>query len=160
MATATWANCQADFIFDGALIDLIVPGTNREDWETFWAALRTGPFSLHAYRDDKPISLPESVAWIMSERKLASIMVAIQVGSISVHCHFFGGDLELDIDPREIKDQVGFEFLLTIMRFVADILKKQVFAVPEGGDPEHSFLEVSPDGDCQFIPPAYGKTAE
>ena len=59
---ATWETCRADFAFDGALIDLLCPGTDPLDWEVFWAAMRTGPFGLLTFRDDELIPMPDSAA--------------------------------------------------------------------------------------------------
>ncbi len=153
MNVAMWVSCRPDFEYDGALRDLIVPGTGEAEWEAVWAALRSGPFSLRAYRDGEPIPLPESVAWIMAEREVASVMVSIMVGTISANCHFFGGDFEVDIDPREITNEAAFESVLVLMRFLASAVKMQIFAVPEGCGRADSFLEVSPDGDALYIPP-------
>ncbi len=55
MEAATWNTCRADFAFDGALVDLLAPGTGDAEWEAFWAALRAGPFALRASRDSEPI---------------------------------------------------------------------------------------------------------
>src|SRR5688572_27887955 len=100
--TATWENCRDDFRLDGALIDLLVPGTGDVEWETFWTALKAGPFEPQAFRDGEPILLPDSAAWAIAEREVATVMARVQVGTVTAHCHFFGGDLELDIDPREV----------------------------------------------------------
>ena len=97
METTTWNTCRANFTFDGALIDLLAPGTDGAEWEAFWAALRTGPFELRAFRDGEPIPLPESAAWAFAEREVASVTVSVLAGAITANCHFFGGDLELDI---------------------------------------------------------------
>lgn len=58
MEAATWNTCRADFAFDGALVDLLAPGTGPAEWESFWSALRAGPFGLRAFRDGKPIPRP------------------------------------------------------------------------------------------------------
>jgi hypothetical protein len=153
MVPATWANCRADFTFDGALIDLLVPGTGPAEWEAFWAALRSGPFELRVLREGEPIPLPESAAWIFTEyREHAGVMVSVQSGPITAHCHFFGGDLTLDIDPREVVDKKAFESVLAVMRFVAAALGLPVLAVAEGGSPQYAFVKVSPDGQAVFRP--------
>jgi hypothetical protein len=149
---ATWENCRADFAFDGALIDLLAPGTGPTEWEVFWAALRAGPFELKAFLDGEPISPPESAAWALAERDVASIMVSVVAGPITANCHFFGGDLELDIDPREVITESAFESVLAIMRFTAITVGLPVFAVAEGGRPEYAFLRVSPVGQAEFLP--------
>jgi hypothetical protein len=147
---ATWANCRRDFVFDGALVDLIVPGTaGLAEWEAFWAALRAGPFGLRAYREGEPILPPETVAWIMAEREAAApVYVSVAAGTVTANCHFFGGDVRLDIDPREVVSEVAFESVLALMRFVAGAVGRPVLAVPEGGRQEHRFLTVSPTGEA------------
>jgi hypothetical protein len=149
---ASWENCRADFAFDGALIDLLAPGTGPVEWEAFWAALRAGPFDLQAFCEGEPIPLPESAAWIFAEQEEAPVMVSARVGSISANCHFFGGDLKLDIDPREVIGEGAFESVLAVMRFVAAALRMPVVAVAEGGSPAYAFIRMSPDGQAVFLP--------
>jgi hypothetical protein len=149
---ATWDTCRADFAFDdGALIDLLAPGTGDAEWEAFWVALKAGPFVLHAFRDGEPIPLPESAAWAIAERQVASVVVSAQSGMVTANCHFFGGDLELDIDPREVTTEAAFESVLSIMRCVADAIRLPVIAVAEGGSPAYAFLRVSPEGQADFL---------
>src|SRR5947209_2755497 len=83
---ATWNTCRADFAFDGALIDLRVPGTGPAEWEAFWSALRAGPFDLRAFRDGEPIPLPDSAAQMFAERRVASVMVSVLTGGITANC--------------------------------------------------------------------------
>jgi hypothetical protein len=148
---ATWDTCRADFIPDGALIDLLAPGTGDAEWEAFLAALRAGPFKLRAFRDGEPIPLPESAEWVFAEREVASVMLSVLAGTITANCHFFGGDLELDIDPREVVNEAAFESVLAVMRFVAAAIRLPVVAVAEGGTPAYAFLRVSPDGQAAFL---------
>lgn len=152
MELATWENCRADFASDGALIDILVPGTGPSEWGAFWAALRVGPFELQAFRDGEPIPLPESAAWALAERDVATIMVSVVAGPLTANCHFFGGDLELDIDPREVVSEPAFESVLAIMKFTAIAVGLRVFAVIEGGSPENAFLQVSPVGQVEYLP--------
>ncbi len=135
METATWDACRADFASDGPLVDLLAPGTGPAQWEAFWFALRAGPFGLSAFRDGEPIPLPESAAWVFAERQVASVMVSVLSGTVTANCHFFGGDLELDIDPREVTSEAAFESVLAVMRFIAAAVQLPVFAGPEGGRP-------------------------
>src|SRR5262249_20247005 len=104
--------------------------------------------------------LPESVAWVFSEQEVASIGVSVLAGSVTANCYFHGGDLELDIDPREVTRETAFESVLTIMGFIADALRLPVFAVAEGGTPAYAFLRVSPDGQAVFLPSGSLRHAE
>lgn len=152
MESATWDNCRNDWAFDGALVDLLVPGTGQAEWEMFWTALRSGPFELRAFRDDETIPLPESAAWVFAEREVASVMVSVVSGTVTANCHFFGGDLELDVDPREVTNEAAFASVLAVMRFVAAAVRLPAFTVAEGYSPAFAFLKVSPDGAATFLP--------
>jgi hypothetical protein len=152
MEKATWDTCRADFVFDGSLVDLLVPGTGLAEWEAFWSALRAGPFGMRAFREGEAIPLPESAGWVFAEREIAPVMVSVLAGSITANCHFFGGDLKLDIDPREVVAESAFESVLAVMRFVAAAVRLPVFAAAEGGTAAYGFLRVSPDGQAVFLP--------
>jgi hypothetical protein len=104
--------------------------------------------------------LPETAAWIFAEREQAGVMVSVRSGTITANCHFVGGDLKLDIDPREVVDAKAFESVLAVMRFVAAALGLPVLAVAEGGSPRYAFVQVSPDGQAVFLPPGSVRHAE
>lgn len=148
---ATWPNCSPYFIFDGAWVDLIAVGTDTSDWESFVAALTSGPYALRCCRDDEMIPIPESAGWALAETSLATVCLTVQTGGVSANCHFFGGDLELDIDPREVVDESAFESVLDLMRFVARAVGRPVIAAPEGGRLEEAFLRVDPNGEASFL---------
>jgi len=62
--------------------------------------LRSGPFELRAFgRRADPAA--GDAAWIFAEQEEAWVMVSVLSGAVTANCHFFGGDLKLDIDPRE-----------------------------------------------------------
>jgi hypothetical protein len=153
MEEASWVNCQPEFAIDGSLVDLIAPGTGPAQWESFWSALRSGPYDLQAYRDGEPVPLPETAASAIAERAVASVTVQVMAGTVNINCHFFGGDLELDIDRREIVSEQNFNSVLALMRFVAASVDLPILATPEGGGVEYAFLRVSSDGRAVLIPP-------
>jgi hypothetical protein len=153
MQPATWKNCRKDLTFDGALVDLLVPGTGPTEWEAFWTALRSGPFELRAFREGAPIPLPDTAAWFFATTEEAGVMASVRSGTVTANCHFFGGDLKLDIDPREVTSAAAFESVLALMRFLAAALGREVFATAEGGTPKYAFVRVSPDGRAEFLPP-------
>ena len=79
-------------------------------------------------------------------------MVSVIADTVTANCHFFGGDLELDIDPREVLSESAFESVLDIMRFIAAAVSLPILAVVEGGSPEYAFVRVSPDCQAEFLP--------
>jgi hypothetical protein len=154
MEPATWETCRADFAFDGALIDLQVPNSGQAEWDMFWSALRVGPFKLFGYRDGEPHQLPETLAEILVECEVAAVMVSVQSGGITANVHFgfAGGELELDIDPREVVNESAFEAVLAVMKFVAAAVRLAVYATAEGGSVLYAFLRVTPDGQAVLLP--------
>jgi hypothetical protein len=157
---ASWDNLRADFAFDGALVDLLAPGSTMAEWAAFWAALRSGSFVLRGFRDGEPWPLPQTVAEVLTEREEAAVTVSVGFGPITANCHFSGGDLELDIDPREVVSAEAFESVLAVMRLVAGAVKLPVIAVAEGGSPERAFLRVTPEGHAEFLPAGSVRHAE
>lgn len=155
MHPATWENCRSEFESEadaGALVDLIVPGTGAAEWELFWSALRSAPFGFRMYRDGEEIPLPDSASWALAEIQVASVMVSIAVHSITVNCHFFGGDLELDVAPREITNEAAYGAVLEVMRHIAHSLQMPMLATPEGAGVKRAFLKVLPDGRAFYLP--------
>jgi hypothetical protein len=149
---ATWENCQADFAFDGYQ-HLLLPNTSSpHDWERFWSAVRTGPFEVEAYREQVPIALPKTAAWFFAEQQNADVHTAVYAPPVAAQCHFIGGDVVLDIDPRQVGDGGAFEAVLDIMRYLAMALSLPVVANAERCPPETAFLAVESDGRAVFLP--------
>ena len=152
MEPATWRNCGAEFgWYDGAFVDLIAFGTGLPEWESFVAALRAGPFRIACYRDGEPTHMVETAAAALAEREAANMLMSVQVDAITATCHLFGGDLELDIDPRDIASEAAFESVLGLMRFVSAAITQPVFASPENAGRKGAFLCVTPEGKATYL---------
>jgi len=85
--------------------------------------------------------------------------VSVQAGPITANCHFFGGDLKLDIDPREVTGEAAFASVLELMRLVARAVGRPVFAASEGFGQAGAFLSVAPEGEATYLPPRRGQFA-
>lgn len=115
---------------DGSLRDVYVTGTDERDWESFLEFVRDLP---HEYSfDAQPARLP-SVKELFARRDVAHLL-RIPVGNAHVHCHFFIVDeLELDLDPREIKDAASHDLVLDFLSGLAERLAKPLLLAPENG---------------------------
>lgn len=125
---------------DGSLRDMYVFNMSIDDWSKFLsvASLRSLTYSF----DGEAQSLP-SVERIFAERG-GSHLLAIQVGSIAVNCHFFVvSELELDIDPREVCGALQHAQLLEFAEAIASALQKPIFVTPEN-TPESPLLSFDP----------------
>ena len=108
-------------------------------------------FKLRAFRDGEPIPLPDSAARAFAGRETASVTIGVSSGAVTANCHFFGGDLELDVDPHEVLTAEAFGSVLAIMRCVSAATRLPIFAVMEGCLLTEAFLRVSPDGEAAFL---------
>ena len=76
----------------------------------------------------------------------------VDLHGIWLHAHFFAiEEIEFDIDPREIHDEVSFTYLVNFMRDLAGHLGKPVFLCPENTQ-ELAFLTVPPSGAPIYHP--------
>jgi hypothetical protein len=148
---ATWHNCRSHIYGDGASLALMVPDSGLAGWEVLLWALKAGPFELRAFSENEPIPLPSSAAWAFTEqRDIRPVRVAVLAGAITANCRFFGGDIDLDIDPEQLTDEASFESMLAIMRIAAAALRLPVFAVSADQYTE-PFLRVSPEGAAMLL---------
>ncbi|MDI9238009.1 hypothetical protein QLQ15_03700 [Lysobacter sp. LF1] len=146
---ATWDNSRAHFAPDGALIDLIVPGSGHaRHWEALWTALRASSFELRATKDGVRIPLPETAACALAQRATVGVMATIDGGGMTANWHFFEGDIEVDLDPRDIGDERAFEFVLELMQTMANAIGLRVWATPEGGAVARAFLVAMRGGEA------------
>lgn len=153
MEPATWARCRDGFLPHGGFIDLIVPGTEPDDWDAFWLALRCGPYRVTVSRDADVIPLPESAAWLVAENETARIQVSFRVGPVFASSLFLGGSyLEVYFDPRQVTDASSFDSVLELMRFIARAVGRPVLATMEGRNQEaEAFLRVTPQGAAEVL---------
>jgi hypothetical protein len=116
-----------------------------DDWAKFLAVASSR--SLTYSFDGKAQNLP-SVERIFAERG-GSHLLAIQVGSASVNCHFFvASELELDIDPKEVCIASQHNQLLEFAEAIASALQKPIVVTPENA-PESPLLSFEPSS-CQW----------
>ena len=121
---------------DGSLRDMYVFNMSMGDWVTF-LAFSSSFESVYSF-DGERRNLPHA-SHLFSERG-GSHLLAIQVGSASVNCHFFvESELELDVDPKEVTGPPQHNLLLEFAEAVALSLRKPIILTPENA-PESPFL--------------------
>ena len=69
-------------------------------------AVLAGPFPVRAFRDGEPFP---TAARALAEAKEASVVASVHAGAVIANCHFHGGDVEFDVQPREVVDEAAFE---------------------------------------------------
>jgi hypothetical protein len=139
-----WEAQQRLFEWDGSWRDLYVLDTQVRDWQRLLDHLRQREEQLTFTIDDIAHPLPPTVEAIFAVREHASPFLSIRMDQVQVNCHFFGpGQIEFDIDPREITDPAAFTLLLNFMADVGAAVEKEVRLTPENG-PDHVLLRYNP----------------
>jgi hypothetical protein len=129
------------FEWDGSWNDIYLKDTTANDWNVFFGlVLRTWK---HQYlREGEPEKLPET--WL-AEFPQGSHSLDIDLGAVTVTCvHFDRDEIELFIDPREIKSEKEFSTLLEFMSTLCRTLRKDVYMGAEN-------MRTQPCLDVQYV---------
>jgi hypothetical protein len=122
---------------------------SMNDWEKFLtvASSRGLTYSF----DGEAQSLP-SVEHLFDGRG-GSHLIAIRIGSASVNCHFFvASELELDIDPKEVCNDLQHDQLLEFAEAISSALQKPIVVTPENM-PESPILSFEPSASQWQVHP-------
>jgi hypothetical protein len=127
------------FFCDGSLRDLYVKNVSFADWLTLLKVAKTYPVSIHP-ADLDLFGRPTEDSLFTDLTKL----LAIDAGGVTICCHFFTPEeIELDIDPREVKGNEQVAAVFSFMHRLADALVKPVLLTPENAE-DHPLLVVLP----------------
>ena len=128
---------------DGSLRDVYLSNTSQEDWNAFLALATQYP-SEYLF-DGEVKDMPNLVA--IFENREGTHLLRITVGAAQINCHFFTHEeIELDIDPRQVKSQETHTAILGFVEAVADATGKLARITPENS-PELPILSYEPDGE-------------
>jgi hypothetical protein len=113
----------------GLLIDAVVRDSS-ELWESFWAwaIARAGTeFCFDNATSDPPLSVED----VFELQERGPVLLRFQVDGAQLNCHFFGGDIELDINSRQVSDSAVFA-IARFLQELSDHLGHPVALTPEG----------------------------
>lgn len=140
-----WRQIAPDFVFDGSWRDIYVLDTTLSDWQVVLDRLRRLE-QTPVYRvDGTAKAIPDRVEDAFETRGSAGVLLSFSIGKAVLNCHFFGvGEIEFDLDPRDISDSDQFERLGWFMRLLGELTGKVVLLTPENFK-ERPILRYSPD---------------
>jgi hypothetical protein len=76
------------------------------------------------------------------------------VGGVTLNCHFFyEGEIELDVDPREVTDDARADAILTFMAELGQAMKKEVLMTAENVSDAVIFRYDPATGQISYLPP-------
>lgn len=115
---------------DGSLRDIYVENTMSGDWFLFLEHARAwdGAYTFQG----KPAAWP-SVEAIFESRNRSHLLV-VPIHGVNLHCHFFvSSEIEMDIDPRQVKLPEQHDAVLGFVKSLACKLNKPIAVTPENG---------------------------
>ncbi|WP_299427721.1 hypothetical protein [uncultured Shimia sp.] len=125
-----WSDCKDAFRADGSLRDIYVRNTTEDDWNRLFAAFSKYEMTLFCDGDPSPeIEVPAAIFERCNEHHYRLEMLA---KGITFQCHFFTVDeIEIDVDPKEIKSQQDLDVVLDVMGAIGRALAKPVILTEE-----------------------------
>lgn len=122
------------FYSDGSYRDIYIKTTNETEWDCFLNFIKNRNYFVEFYKDGAKfhyVGFSQKEIFDMTRREHA-ILMKIKLDTINIHCNFFCIDeIELDIDPNEIKNLNHIELIFDFIREVATVMKKEVILTPE-----------------------------
>jgi hypothetical protein len=120
------------WFIDGSLRDVYIFNTVSADWDAFLRLAQSYP---HEYTSDWEAKSLPTAASIFQDRE-HSHLLCILAGSVRIRCHFFVmEEIELDIDPKEIKGEGEHVAVLQLVEQLSQAIQKDAVIT----------LETSPD---------------
>jgi hypothetical protein len=133
--------------FDGSLRDVYVHRTGLSDWRAFMDVVGHYPHEYFRAGDRCTLS---DVEVVVATREVGRSL-HIHVGTAQVNCHFFDvEEIELDIDPREVRDIETHNLILEFLESLANAVQKAV-AVTAENTPTSPYLTYDPSTESWSV---------
>lgn len=121
------------FEVDGSWRDIYIFNTTFKDWDGVFGYLKSSDYDLVVsgpFKNAEPLSVKSIMEFTKDKHMiLAEIILG---GRVRVNCHFFHeGDIEFDLNPREIVTEGEFLLLKIFMAGIGILLCKDVHLTPE-----------------------------
>ena len=128
-----WIAAAPEFAWDGSWRDIYIRDTSLDDWQRVVDSLRDYSPPPSLLLDGVSLSIPPSIKSVLERGYDESRPVlCVKAGNISLNCHFFDvGEVEFDLDPREVSSEEDFDNLTAFMSQIADATGKPAILTHE-----------------------------
>ncbi|MEU2264244.1 hypothetical protein ABZ557_29120 [Streptomyces sp. NPDC019645] len=131
----------------GALPDVCVTDTTAEDWQALYDLVRTSGWTW-AYREDaveRPLPPAREVLSRPAGAETAELRVRPAPGVLAIFRMLSAGEIDFDVDLRELQGQQGVDTLCAFLGTIGRRLGKAVVMTAEGdhGNPVLGFDPVA-----------------
>ncbi len=136
-----WENIKWIFKSDWTLRDIYVQNTSKEDWGKLIDLLNS-EYEIKYFSENK-INKEKVYQYFADETgEVESSTITIQLENIKINCHyFFIEQIEFNIAPSEIKTDLDFKKILSFMRKISTVLKKQITLTAEN-EPKFPLIKI------------------
>jgi hypothetical protein len=139
----SWPDLQRVFYPDGSLRDLIIRSDDLRDWQAAYEYAQGLVARGRATMETQPPTLPSNVDEIFELRQIDVVGMLLFVGPVQINCHFFGGPIEFDVEPREVSTPEAASSVVEFVEGLADAVDKRV-SVTEESVPADVWLTYDP----------------
>ncbi|WP_168452504.1 hypothetical protein [Sphingopyxis microcysteis] len=131
-AAMEWSSIAQDFEPAGGLRDIYILNASLPVWEDVWSLLTADPDLLEFWVDGDRTDPPSDLQKIFERRPFHGFLATYRLGTIGLNCHFFGaGEVELDLDPREVRSAADGELLERFLTQIGRATSQEVILTPE-----------------------------
>ena len=150
-----WNNIEWIFEKDGALRDIYVQNSTITDWEEVVELLNSEyKLTFGVYEENLTDKIDfEFVKTMFADEtgELETKSATIDLNGIVVKCYFFlENQIELDINPTEIKTELEFNKITDFMKSISSKLKKQITLCGEN-QPEFPLIKIDTKNGIEKI---------
>jgi hypothetical protein len=146
-----WNQVRDDLIWDGSWLDIYIRETTLDDWNQFLNVVRR-TMQYQYFVNGELATLPLVSVDIFSPQKHPKLL-SVWVGGAQLNCHFFAeGEIELDLDPRQITSEEIFDAIKQFMEQLAVAIHRSIQLTPENLS-EHPIAQYEPESKSwQYFP--------
>ena len=116
---------------DGSLRDLIIESSQDSVWQRALDFSRSLVADGKATMETEPEHLPATIAELFTLWDTSGPWMHLFVGPLQINCHFFGGRIEFDIDPREAATAPGVAALVSFVEGLGQAVGQPVSLTEE-----------------------------
>lgn len=128
----TWDSVRAHFERKGAWFDLFVPRVTLRDWQRMLDMLRATSYKLTYAQAGERRAFPRTAVEAFPAPGLNDRLMTVTFSGVVANCHFLSEDeIEMDLDPYDVKGQAELDALLGFMRKIALAIGKDVLLTVE-----------------------------
>ena len=133
----SWGDVREDWLANDGLRDIYVEDSTVDDWQLVVDIVRAHDWPTTFSVEGDVMSMPTSVQPIFELVDKTILWRFWPHPDVAVHGHFFAvGEIELDVDPREVVDQEQFDAVCEVVTVIGRALGKPLDVTVESAHSE------------------------